>query len=435
MGELDAAILIDLAYALGIGVFVGLEREHHDISYGGDDEDGAANETIFGVRTFALLSLLGWGCAHAGMEWPWLPPVGLLAVGGFALAQYFVARDQGQGLTTEVAALLTYVLGALVVVNRPLAVALALATTLLLISKPVVKRVIVKVRRVELSATLQLLILLAIVLPLLPSDPIDPWEAIPPRKIGMFVILIGGIGYVGYVLSRVLGQRKSAGLTGLVGGLTSSTAVTAAMAQAASRSPSMRVPGQLATFLANVVVFPRVLIVTAVLSREVAMSLAYPLAGMGLVMLCGAALAWRAMRKEEAEEADDVEQEPEEPMFENPFALIPALKWGAVLCGVLLLAAGAKELLGDSGLLAAAAASGLADVDAITLAVSQQAANDTLSVDIASLAIAIAVISNTVVKGGIALFAGGREFGSNIAKVFFLAIVVGGGVAAASTFL
>ena len=115
--------------------------------------------------------------------------MGLLVVAGFVVASYMISHEQGVGLTTEVAALLTYVLGALVAINRPLAVALALATTLVLLSKPLVKTIIVKVRRVELSATLQLLILLAIVIPLLPSEPLDPWDAIPPRKIGMFIFL------------------------------------------------------------------------------------------------------------------------------------------------------------------------------------------------------------------------------------------------------
>lgn len=435
VGEISSDLLIELAYALGIGVFVGLEREHHHITRGSrtqaspaEQAEGATGETILGVRTFALLSLFGWGCAHAGLRFAWLPPVGLLVVGGFVVASYFLARDQGLGLTTEVAALVTFLLGLLVASHRPLAVALALATTLLLISKPFVSSFVAQVRRVELSATIQLLILLAIVLPLLPAEPIDPWQAIPPRKIGLFVILVGGIGYVGYVLSRILGQRRSAGLTGLVGGLTSSTAVTAAMAQAGRRQESMRVPGQLATFLANSVMFPRVLIVTAVLSRDVAIQLAYPLVAMCLVMLVGALWKWRSFRAEAPADEDGPKADAE-PMFENPFALLPALKWGAILCGVLLLAAAAKEALGESGLLAASAASGLADVDAITLAVAQQASNGTLDVGIGSLAIAIAVISNTVVKGGIALVAGGRPFGLDVAKIFAASILVGALVA------
>jgi len=144
---------------------------------------------------------------------------------------------------------------------------------------------------------------------------------------------------------------------------------------------------------------------------------------MGLVMLAGAVWKWRVMEDAPTGEGDGA------PRLQNPFALVPALKWGVVLCAVLLLAHFAQATLGDNGFLVAAAASGLADVDAITLAATSQAAGGTLSVDIASLAIAIAVISNTIVKGGIALFAGGRPFGRDVVKIFAASMAAGAAIA------
>ncbi len=427
VNALTTDILVQIAYAVGIGLLVGLEREHADISEESEDDGTeakvAAHTVILGARTFALISLLGWVSALASEQWGWIAPVAFAAVAALVGIQYFAVRTEGMGMTTEVAALVVFASGMLVRDNRPVAVGLALVTTLLLVSKPLVRNFVARMRRVEITATLQLLVLLAIVLPMLPAEPQDPWGVLPPQKIGLFVILIGGIGYVGYVLTRLFGKRRSAGLTGVLGGLTSSTAVTAAMAQQARNDPGMQVPGQLATFLANAMMFVRVLVVTAVLSRKVALALAPPLVVMGLVMLAGAVWKWRVTEDAPTGEGD------RGPRLQNPFALVPALKWGVVLCAVLLLAHFAQATLGDSGFLVAAAASGLADVDAITLAATSQAAGGTLSVDIASLAIAIAVISNTIVKGGIAWFAGGRPFGRDVLKIFAGSMAAGAAIA------
>ena len=166
--------------------------------------------------------------------------------------------------------------------------------------------------------------------------------------------------------------------------------------------------------------FARVIVITAVVSREVAVRVAIPMAAMGLVMLGGAFWKWQSLAGSEA--ADEIARRAK---LKNPFALVPALKWGAVLSGVLLASVIARDLFGDSGLLAAAAVSGLADVDAITLAVSEQSAAGSLAIATAATAVTIAVMSNTVVKAGMAYFGGGRAFGQPVLAVFFGAIGVG----------
>jgi uncharacterized membrane protein (DUF4010 family) len=434
--------LIDIAYALGIGLFVGLEREHKELSEdratretgpagaskqaldAGADAPGEVESPILGVRTFALVSLLGWVSGFASGLWPWLPVAAMALLGGVLVVQYLQAPGD-LGLTTEIAAAVVFLAGMLVNVDRSLAVVLGLATTLLLISKPWIRRIVPRMRRIELTGTLQLLIVLAIVLPLLPAEPMDPWDALPPRKIGLFVVLIAGLGYIGYFLSRILGPRRGAGLTGIVGGLVSSTAVTITMAQEARKSESMLLPGRLAVFLANAIMFARVLVVTAVISREVALRLLMSMGAMGLIMLGGSAWSFWALRSHHGA-STEVERPPE---HKNPFALVPALKWGLILAAVLLGAYMARRYFGDQGLFVAAAASGLADVDAITLAVSQQSAAGSLAATTATIAITIAVISNTLVKGAWAVVAGGRRFGSAIAAVFGAAVIAGGAVA------
>lgn len=425
--------VLEAGYAVAIGLVVGFEREHHAVTekLAPADLPRQVNQhlgedpAILGSRTFALLSLGGWLTALLGDRYAAVAPVGLVALIGIIVAQYVLAARAGDslGLTTEVAAAVTVLTGMLVHLDRTLAVTLGLATVLLLISKPWMRAAVVRLRRLELTATVQLLVAVAIVLPLLPTAPVDPWQAIPPRKVGVFVVLIAGVEYVGYVLHRLFGAERGAALAGLVGGLTSSTAVTAAMARQARRTPASAAAGQLATFLANAVMAVRVTVVAAVLAPAVATRLAAPMGAFVAVLLGGA--LWRHLRATR-------DGQPEEEMpLRNPFALVPALTWGAVLCGVLLLTTLAQRAFGDSGIFLAALAAGLADVDAITLAASKQAMDGALTVESAALAITLAVASNTIVKGGIALGAGGRAFGVGVVAFFALGLLAAGGVAAA----
>jgi len=416
MDAVTLGLLLEGVVAGGVGLFIGLEREHSDGEAKHDH-----SEDHLGVRTFAILALFGWMCAVLGDGLPWLAPVGLVVAAGLVVAHYFRVGDNDLGLTTEVAAVTTCALGMLVHHQRTLAVAAGLAVTLLLLAKPWFRRTIPRLRRAELLSTLQLAIVFAVVLPLLPVEARDPWGVLAPRTIGLFIVLIAGISFVGYAAHRLFGASRGAGITGLVGGLASSTAVTVAMAQQARDDPRTRVPGQLSTFLASTVMFARVLVVTMFLDRGVAAALVLPLGLMGAVTLAGA--GWK--RRELRRAAPPVEAAGEAVAMANPFALVPAIKWGLVLSAVLVVMAVARQYLGARGLYVAAAVAGLADVDAVTVAVSRQAQAGTLAVAGASLAITIAVVSNTIVKGTLALTLGRAGFGRPIALVFVAAIAVG----------
>jgi uncharacterized membrane protein (DUF4010 family) len=426
---MQTTLLIEAAYAVGLGLVIGLEREHSEVVHDGEPEPAsssildvpatapppAARPTAMGARTMALLGLVGWLLAYLGDQAPWMLPVGLVTIVALIGTQMYLGREVG--MTTEVAGVVVVLLGALVHVDRSLAVALTIATTILLVSKPWMRRFVVHLRRIEITATLQLVLLVAIVLPLLPTRALDPWDALPPRKVGTFIALIAGVQYVGYVLTRLLGPTRGVGLAGLVGGLTSSTAVTVSMARAAKQTPALVSPSVLATLLANTVMPVRVAVIAGAVSPMVGWRIAAPMGAMALVLLAASAWTWRGMRHEPSLPATAIK-------LKNPFELWGALMWGLVLCGVLLGAKLITAWLGDNGFLIAAGLSGLTDVDAITLAAAEQHHDGLMTPELAALAITIAVGVNQVVKGGMAWFGGGRAFGRRVAAVFALAIAL-----------
>lgn len=418
----NAPLLLDAATAAGIGLLVGLEREHHetaDRNHEGATEPSSA-ELLLGARTFGLLAVLGWLATYAGVNEPLLPLIAMLAATALVCIAAVRTHSPSRGLTTEVAALTTVVLGMTVHHERSVAVAIGVLTTLLLISKPFFQRLVPRLRRGDLMATLQLLILLLIVLPLLPDEARDPWRVLSPRKIGVFVALVAGTSYVGYLLHRVLGARRSAAVTGIVGGLVSSTAVTAAMAQQARTTPGLARSGQLATLLASTVMFIRVMLVSSLLEPRMAASLFAPFAAMAFCTLMGALWSRRSMNVEAR-----TAHEPQTVELVNPFSMLPALQWGALLAVVLVLSAVARQTFGDSGFIATAAISGLVDVDAMTVIASRAASTGELPHVMASLAVTVAVASNTVVKGAITVFVGGWHFGRLVAATFALSMLAG----------
>lgn len=405
--------LFDIGYALGIGVLLGAERQHREATRRPD----RAEDTPIGVRTFALLGLVGWLAGYLAAELPWLPPAVLAFAGLLLAAQHrLYRRSEGAGITTEIAAVFTLGLGMLAGEDRLLAGAVALVATGLLMSKPWVAGIVPKLRRVEIQGTLQLLIAVAIVIPLLPAEPRDPWGALAPRAIGLFVVLIAGVNYVGYFMSRILGKERGVGVAGALGGLTSSTAVTAAMTQTVRRDPDLRRVAQMAVFAANAMSLGRVLVLSVAVSRDVAFALLPPIGAMAAITVAAALVC--APR-------GGAGASPEGPELKNPFALVPALGWGAVLCAVLLASALASEYLGPEGIVAVAAISGTADVSPITLAAAREAAEGAIATSLAALAVIAAVVANFAVKGGIAALGAGRAFGARVLAVFALASAVG----------
>lgn len=376
--------------ALAIGLLLGFERER------------SHNRRISaGSRSFALLSLLGAVAAAFG---PWVVLVGLIGVGALMALAYFRTNDEDPGTTTEIAALVTYLLGALAYTKPAVAVALAVLVAGLLLSKNRIHRFAREVlSEVELEDAVKFFVVAFVVLPLLPDRPFGPYGVLNPAKVWLLVVLLTGIGWVGYIGVRALGPKRGLLVTGLAGGFVSATATTASMGRLSRTAADRRVPlaGALAASLAT---FGQLLVVIAYVDPALLRRLWPPVVVAAVVLLLVAAVIYRRSRAQ-----------PSHPEVvipgARPFALRPALILAAILVFALLIGRWGADVLGPQGVVLGAFAAGLADAHAGSVAAATLAAAGDITVDTALVAVAAALGSNLLVKIGLAFVAGGRRFG------------------------
>lgn len=411
---MDHLILLQhLGIALAIGLLIGTERGWHERAT-------AEGHRVAGIRTFGLTGLLGGVIGVVSLKLS--VAFAGLAFAGFAalvIVGHWISsnREEAQlGITTEVALLLTLALGLLSTLGFPLiAAASAVVTTILLGLKPILHGWLTQLTEAELHAALKLLLISIVLLPLLPDRGFGPWEALNPYLAWWMVVLVSGLSFIGYFAIKLAGPRRGIMASSLLGGLVSSTAVTlnlARYARDARYAPQLLAAGVLA---ACSIMFPRVLVVAGMVHAELIPALLPPLAIMTLVTLGGAVYLWRGIT-------------PESPLTQanlpNPFELGNAFKFGLLLVLIMVLASGAKAWFGQAGLYALAVASGLADVDALTLSVAKLSLSG-LDLEVARNTILIAVFTNTLVKVMLALTIGGLAMGRRTAVVSITAITFG----------
>jgi len=388
VGELDLDTVRDFATALLIGTLLGIERERHKQSDG--------DISVGGLRTFILFAMLGaiGGWLAKLLDFPWILVAVLLATLVAVVASYVVAarvQPDALGLTTELAALAICLLGAMVMLgHREIAVALAIAIAAALAYKEPLHGMVSRLGAEDVYAGVRLLAATFIVLPLLPDRAVDPWGALNPQKLWLLVLLISGLSLVGYVAVRLLGPNRGIPLTGLTGGLVSSTAVTLSFArQSREKGHARSVPAFACGILvAWGVMFLRVLATVLIVNRALLPRLVVPFLAMTAVT---AGLAWTMYRRA----ADDGPAGSGVPLA-NPFSLTAAAKFAALFALVLLLVAFVQQNFPPEGVYVVAALAGTTDVDAITLSMSEYAQRGEL--DVAVTAIVIAALTNTVVK-------------------------------------
>jgi uncharacterized membrane protein (DUF4010 family) len=417
MDELD--LFFRFGVALTLGILVGLQRE---FAFEETDE-----ELFAGVRTFALISLLGSTGAFLSdlMNSPWPFIVVLFVVGSFITVTYFISATRGKvGLTTEVAVILTLLAGGLVYMDQLiLAIALVVTMTLLLSIKVESRRFVRHMTRDDIFAALKFAVVAAIVLPILPNEVFGPppFDVFNPNTIWLLVVFISGISFVGYVLNKLIGPRKGIGLTGLLGGLVSSTAVTLNFAQRSRENKLLARPFALAILIAWTVMFSRVLVQVAVVNPNLLSFLWLPMGASILAGMGYSVYLFIAQRYDQEREAME---------FTNPFELWPAIQFGLLFALILFISRAAQVYLDDVGLYISALFSGIADVNAITLSMAELSRGlGELDPRTASRAIVLATVANTFAKGMIVLIAGARSLKFVLLPGYILMMVIGVAVA------
>ncbi|HET6629556.1 MAG TPA: MgtC/SapB family protein [Woeseiaceae bacterium] len=411
---MESPLLLRLAVALAVGLIVGIER-------GWNSRLEASGQRTAGLRTFALAGLLGGVLAALAGEHPVVLAAGLLVVGGFVVAAYVITAPAMQdfGMTTEFALVTTCALGALAVAGAPFeATAAAILIALVLGLKTEVHKVLHGLGRNEVMATLQLLLIAAVLVPLLPNRPVGPW-AINPRMIGMLVLLIAGLSYLGYFAVRVFGARLGLLLTALFGGLSSSTAVTVAYARRSRGALAHASLYGAGIALAATMMTPRVVLEISVVNRALLPGLLPTIATLALVPLV--AVAWINLRSHQAGVGHEVR-------LGNPLQLRAAVTFGVLLSLLFIAGDVIKRNFGDAGIYTMAALAGLVDVDAISLSLARAATQDLDSVT-AQRGIVIALLVNTTSKAVLAALLGGPAIARTATAALGMALVAGAAVA------
>ncbi|MGD2136743.1 MAG: MgtC/SapB family protein [Gammaproteobacteria bacterium] len=401
LGDVQQTFLY-LGISLAVGLLIGVER-------GWKERKVEEGERVAGVRTYGLIGLLGGGTALiAGQLGVLLLGIAFLALAGILTAAYIstLEHEEDVGITSLIASMLTFVFGAMAGLGEIApAAAFAVLTSLLLGFKPQLHHWVGVLKGRELRAGLQLLLISVVLLPILPDQGYGPWQGLNPYEIWWMVVLIASISFVGYFAIKIAGTSRGALYTGLFAGLASSTAATLSFSRAARRNPASAPFLATGVLLACGTMFPRMLLVAALLNRQLLQPLSVPAAVMALVTYGSALYYWQLGGGNDGHGA--------EPPLDNPLELKSAVVFGALLALVTFLGKALKAWLGTAGVLMLAGASGVADVDAITLSLARMS-QDELGTGIAVIGIVIAAAVNTLVKGAMAAGIGGKVLGLRV---------------------
>ncbi len=368
--------------AIALGLIIGVEREKEK------------SEAFAGIRTFPLISLMGCTAAMINDVFAgWVFAVSFITFAAIVITTHTCTARQSPGITTEIASFLCFMFGGLVWWKMTaLAAALAFVTVLLLATKKPLEGLSHKIGKKDIAAALQFGMITLIILPILPDRTFGPLDVVNPYNIWLMVVLIAGINFVGYVLIKIFGARQGIGLAGIMGGIASSTAVTLGFTRRSQNEPDLAPEFALGIVLASAIMFIRVLAETFTVQPAVGKILVIPIASAGGVGLLCCVFVWFARQK-----TSDRTLEKENVKTTNPFELWPAILFGLLFGLILFIAKAGQVFFGTTGIYLSSVITGLADVDPITLSLSNLA-GETITNTVAARGITLAALSNTTVK-------------------------------------
>jgi len=386
------ALAVKLAVSLGIGLLIGAERERR--------KGRGPGRAAAGIRTFALTSLAGGLSLTLGGELVLVAAA--LVVGALAVIAYLRGRADDPGLTTEIALLTTFLLGALAVRQAALAAGLSVVVAILLAARTGLHRFVSRVlTEEELHDGLVFAAAALVVLPLAPDRTVGPFGVLNPRTLWRLVVLVMGISASGYIARRLLGPRLGLPLSGLASGFVSSVATIGAMGKRAATEPALSRPAVAGAVFSTVATFLQMAVVLAATSHATFDAMSVPLLAAGVTAAAyGIVFAVRLSRARGSPVAP----------IGRVFDLKTSILFAATVSAVLMLSAAVNQWKGSGGLLVAVTLAGFADTHAAAISAASLVAAGKLPASGAVLPILAGLTSNTVTKTVVAAASGGRRF-------------------------
>ncbi len=393
-------IAIGLLIAAGIGVLLGLEREY---SHKKVKRKNNKEYLMAGIRTYPLITILGYlSMFLSAMMTEWLFIVMLIGVLAYVGLFYYHNSKLGHtGTTSEFSIIISYLIGGLVYLDYTLlAVGIGVFLTVALAFKLDIHRAIGKLEEKDVHAVIQFVIMAALVLPLLPDEDYGPEGVLNPRKIGLIIVLLTGLNFIGYLLSKFIDTGKSIILTGVLGGFLSSTAVTWHFSRQSKTGKGSPEYQAVAVIIASSIMFLRIAFLLYLLNLDLFYQVVI---GMVIVCIIGIGIGIYILKKATNKSPGDGV------VSKNPLNLMEALKFGAIYTTILLLVALAKEYIGQDAIYIVSAVSGLTDVDAIVISMANLGGS-TIEMEVALTGVMIAAAANTLVKYTMCIVTGKTDF-------------------------
>lgn len=382
MESIQWTVELRFIVALAIGLLVGLERE--------SSKSKPKKVVLGGIRTYPIISMFGFGCAwlhKLGVQA--ILPMGLISISILTAVSYYTKiQNERYGVTSEISALLTFIVGALaMLVDVWAAMALGIVNTMLLSEKAMMEDYVEKLDRVEFLAVLKFLLVTVIVLPVLPNKDYTQFN-LNPTKIWQIVILVSTIGFVGYYLSKKFGDKVGFWLSGFVGGFVSSTAVTVAYGRVAQKKNSVAHHALQGAIVASSVMYVRTLIFIFVINPKYIYTtwwwyILLTLAGFGLSLISFGPIPKNSKDKEPS-------------TLQNPFEIRPSVLFALLFVVLTVVTGFVKDSFGQSGIITLSALVGVTDITPFILSLVNSAQ---ANFSIITAAIIISMMSNTIIKG------------------------------------